>query len=249
MVQTTTNGMTARWVALAALAAGGLLLAGCGVQSPQVGSVDLRSGGTVPGSPFPNPPFPSPPPQEPGSPGAGGSDALGLDGEYPVQLGPAGTATFVVRGNQVSLQDVALEPGWQQTAERPDDEGVELRFGDGTSTVQVEAELDDGRFETDVDVDTPLAPGEVTYPVADAGSVTVDISPTGVGLVSQEAASGWVATVDSEDLRRGNVEIHFRNDGASRSVEFDAEVERGDMLNIDIDSKTGNDHFVRGPGR
>ena len=125
---------------------------------------------------------------------------------------------------------------------------VEVRLTDGTSTVTVEGELDEGRFKTDMDLETPPVPGRVEYPVGDAGTVTIDVRPDGVGLVGQEAAAGWVATVDADDLREGQVEIHFRNDGAGRSVAFDAGIDDG-LLNVDIDERAGADHFVRGPGR
>lgn len=225
---------------LVAVGAGSLTLVACGSQAPDVGAVDLRTGAgsSISSAPSPDPPLGDIPPAR-----------AGLDGEYSVEAGDAGTVRFAVSGRQVAVQDVALNAGWQQLRDEREFDEVELAFSNGTTFVEVEAELDDGRFETDVDIDSPATPARLTFPVSDAGTVTVDVMDNGfVALVSQEAAAGWVATVDEGDLREGEVEIQFRNDGARRSVEFDAEVDDG-VLEVDIDSKTGFNHFVRSPGR
>lgn len=270
-----TAGTTKRIGILAATAAGALALVACGSPTPQVGSVDLRSdaGSAISTSPLPDgvggqggtgtgegqgqrgqgqgqgQGQQGQGQQLQGQQGQGQQGARSFDGEYPVEMGNAGTVVFVVDGRQISVADLSLNEGWEQFGEERDSDEVKLKLRNGAELVEVKGEIDDGRVETDVDIDSPAAPARLTYPLSDAGSVTIDVRDNGfIGLVSQEAAPGWVATVDEGDLREGDVEIQFRNDGDLRSVEFDADVDDG-MLNIDIDSTTGFNHFVRGPGR
>lgn len=231
-----------------AVAAGGLALVACGAPTQPVEPVDLRSsaGGQISSVPLRTDPQPAPGPgQGPGS----GAGTAGVDGEYEVAAGDAATVRFAVAGRQVTVQNLTVASGWQQVRDDRRPEEVDLSFVRDRTVVDLEAEVDDGRFDTDVDIDSPAAPARITYPVADAGTVTVEVpGDDRVSLVSHEAAPGWVASVDERELDRGDVEIRFRNDGANRSVEFDADTDDG-RLNVDIDTRTGRGHHLPGPGR
>lgn len=229
---------------LAAVAAGAVLLGACGTSAPAVGPVELSStagSGSGSGGAISSQPLPS---------GSQQPDAgfTGVDGEYVVDAGGAATITYAVAGAQLTVVDVAVNEGWRLIKDEREFNEAEQGFLRGSERVEVSAEIDDVRFETDIDIDAPAAPARLTYPVADAGTVVVDVTPAGVALVSQQAAPGWVATVDEAELAQGEVKVYFRNDGAGRSVDYDAEVDDG-QLNVDIDSRTGANHFVRPPGR
>lgn len=239
---------TKRLALLTVAAAGGLALTACGGAAPPVVPVELSSddGATVttealPGSADPGETAPASPFADPGRP-------VSIDGEYDVAIGEAGTARFAVAGRQVTLLDLQLNAGWQQVREEREFDEVELTLVNGGTEVRLDAGTDDGRFETDVDIDSPALPARVTYAASDAGTVDVDVDGRFVGLVGHEAAAGWVATIDERDLAQGEVEIQFRNDAESRSVTFDADIDDGE-LNVDIDSRFGANHFERGPGR
>lgn len=226
---------------LLTVAAAGLTATACGASAPPVGPVELSSSSGSAAAPVSGTAQSDlSAAQQPGGRQAG------VDGEYKVDAGEAGTVRFAVAGRQVSLLDVALEPGWQQVRDEQRPGEIALAFSRDQTVVGVEAEVDDGRFETDVDIETSLVPGAKSYPVGDAGTVTIDPSDRSVTLVGQEAAPGWVVTVDEQELAEGDVEIQFRNDEARRSLSFEADVDNG-RLNLDIDTRTGVNHFVRTP--
>ncbi|MGQ0573691.1 MAG: hypothetical protein ACT4RN_05730 [Pseudonocardia sp.] len=238
-MRTTTIARRSHRATVAGIALVGALAAtGCAAAAePAPGPVELSSAAGVAPSLVPErvpSGLPAPPPS--------------VDGEYRVLAGEAGTVTFAVAGQRVDLVDVALEPGWRQAGEYRQVDEVEVVILGERDRVVVKAETDDGRFDSDVDIDVPADPAQRTYQAADAGTVTVDISPARVGLVGHQAAPGWIATVDERELHEGEVKIFFRNDTDRRSVEFDAEIDDG-WMNVDIDSRTGPDHFVRPSAR
>lgn len=235
---------TKRGTLVAALLTGGLAITACGSPAPEVSGADLRSDqGQVPtavGAQTANPP-----PATAGSP----APVTSFDGEYPIRAGEAGTVVVVVSGRQITLRDVQLEPGWRQIGLDQDFDEVSVTFAGDSRVTKVDAEVDDGRFDTDVEVESPAIDGRFSYPMGDAGVASVDVTGGFVALAGVEAATGWVATVDERELADGEVQIDVRNDAASQTVEFDAEVDDGRMK-VHVDTRTGPMHFVdRGPGR
>ncbi|WP_300017418.1 hypothetical protein [Pseudonocardia sp.] len=220
---------TTRTAALLALAAGSLALVACAAPAPAVPAVDLGQAAGADVIPRSGPGVPAP------------TAAPGLDGEYRVAAGEAAVVTLTVAGDRIDVLDVATEPGWRQVEDQRSSGEIDMTFVRDALVVSLDVEVDDGRLETDVDIESPAAPGAVTYDVAGAGSVTVEATGDRVLLVGQEAAAGWVATVDEQELAEGEVEIRFRDDGASRTVDFDADIDDGE-LTVDIDSRTGRDY-------
>lgn len=218
---------TTRTAALLALAAGSLTLVACSSPTPVVPAVDLGQAANSSVAP--------------GTPGTAPAAVPGLDGEYPVAAGDAATVTLAVAGDRIDVLDIAVAEGWRQVEDERTSGEIDMTFVRDALVVTLDAEIDDGRFETDVDIDSPATPGRSTYDVAGAGSVTIEVAGDRVLLVGQEAAPGWVATVDEQDLADGEVEIRFRNDGESRTVDFDADIDDR-LLTIDIDSRTGRDY-------
>lgn len=205
-----------------ALAVGGLVLAGCAAPAPAVPAVDLgpaAATGVAPATPVP----------------------AGIDGEYTVPTGDAATVRFAVTDALIEVLESTPAPGWRQSVDDRRPQEVDLGFVRDGTTVSVDAEIDDGRFETEVDIDSPTVPGRTTYRVGDAGSLTIDVVGDRVGLVGQESGPGWVVTVDERELAEGEVEVRFRNDGESRTVDVDADIDDG-RLSVDIDSRTGRDY-------
>lgn len=212
---------TRRTATLIAASLGTAVLVGCAAPAAPVPAVNLGSATTLP--------LPAP---------AGATAPALSDGEFDVAAADAATARFAVSGGTLQLLSVQVAAGWEQTGERIGPDEVELRFAGGGRTVVLDAEVDDGRFETDVDIDEAATPGPRTYDAAGAGTVEVDVQGDRVSLVGQSAAPGWVATVDERDLAEGEVEVRFRNDGESRTVDVDVDVDDG-VLNTDIDTRTG----------
>lgn len=212
----------------AAMVATGLLLAACGTPAPAVPAVDLgRPAGSSATTDLP-------PAQLPPS-------ASTLDGEYSVMAGEAATVRVGVTAGAITVVELAVAPGWQQVQDNRAPGEVDMRWVNGDVVVTLDIELDDGRLESDVDIEVPGAAGQYTYQVGEAGTVTIDVSGDRVALVAQRSAPGWVATVDERELAGGEVEIRFRADGALTTVDFDAEVENS-VLNVDIDTQTGRDY-------
>lgn len=220
---------TRRTATLIAAALGTAALVGCAAPAAPVPTVNLGSA-TTSSSPGPLP---------------SAAPALS-DGEFDVAAAEAATARFAVSGGTLQLLSVQVADGWEQTGERIAPDEVQLRFAGGGRTVTLEAEVDDGRFETDVDIDEAATPGPRTYDAAGVGTVEVDVQGDRVALVRQSAAPGWVATVDEDDLADGEVEVRFRNDAESRTVDVEVDVDDG-VLNVDIDTRTGRGYDAPRP--
>lgn len=220
-------------VVLAAVAAGALAIGACGSAAPPVGPVEL--GATNDDGPVATTPGAAGQGASP-DPAPGQGQDVSLDGEYLVDMGEVGTARFAVQGFQLSLVDLQPAQGWQVVKEEYEPDEIEIDLVNGPVRVDLEVEIDDGRFETELDIDRPAVPGPYTYTVGEAGTVTIDTDGRGVMLVGQDTAPGWVATVDQEELAEGEVEIDFR-DEAGRVAEFDAEVDDGE-LEVEIDTAT-----------
>lgn len=209
-----------RTAALVTLAASGLLVAGCGAPAPAVPAVDLGASSALPSAAAPAP--------------------APIGGEYTAPT-DAATVRLAVTDSMIEVVESTPAPGWQQVEDDRRPREVDLAFVRDGTTVSVDAEIDDGRFETDVDVDAPATPGRSTYRVGDAGSLTIEVVGDRVGLVGQETGPGWVTTVDERELAEGEVAVRFRNDGESRTVDVDADIDDG-RLSVEIDSRTGRDY-------
>jgi hypothetical protein len=126
--------------------------------------------------------------------------------------------------------------GWQHT-EDVDDDGddrdVEIDFTNGDVEIDFDAELEDQTLDVDTDLEGPAADGSYTYPVGDAGTVTVDVSGMDVTLAETSLADGWEVT---ERESGGEVELDIVNAASSTSIDLDADIDDGRMdLNIEIE--------------
>ncbi|MCW4354115.1 hypothetical protein ONR57_12475 [Hoyosella sp. YIM 151337] len=209
----------------AAVVMAAVVLAGCGTQAPPVEGAHLENSPGVPGL------MQSSPAGE-GREGGAETPGPGADGDVVVSAGEAGAVLVRLDGDVLTLIDVVPEPGWEQVKLEQDPGEIEVDFVRGADTVEVEIEIDDGRLDIEVDTKTPATDGERTYPLEGAGSVTIDVRAGFVSLISVDVADGWVASVDEEELREGEVEIDLRNSATGQTVEFDAEVDDG-RLEVD----------------
>jgi hypothetical protein len=72
---------------------------------------------------------------------------------------------------------------------------------------------------------SPAPGGQATFAAADAGTVTLERTPTGLRVVSADAAAGWSSEIERPEGRE--VEVTFRS--ATRRVDFNAELEDGEI--------------------
>jgi len=143
------------------------------------------------------------------------------DGTYTYQAGDAGMVSLTVAGSELSLGSVTPAERWQHT-EDVDDDGddrdVEIDFTNG-------------------DVEGPAADGSYTYPVGDAGTVTVDVSGMDVTLAETSLADGWEVT---ERESGSEVELDIVNAASSTSIDLDADIDDGRM-DVNIEIEVGRD--------
>ncbi|MEJ7753688.1 MAG: hypothetical protein WKF38_00745 [Candidatus Limnocylindrales bacterium] len=162
------------------------------------------------------------------------------DGTYTYQAGDAGMVSLTVAGSELSLGSVTPAEGWQHT-EDVDDDGddrdVEIDFTNGDAEIDFDAELEDQTLDVDIDLEGPAADGSYTYPVGDAGTVTVDVSGMDVTLAETSLADGWEVT---ERESGGEVELDIVNAASSTSIDLDADIDDGRM-DVNIEIEVGRD--------
>ena len=162
------------------------------------------------------------------------------DGTYTYQAVDAGMVSLTVAGSELSLGSVTPAEGWQHT-EDVDDDGddrdVEIDFTNGDVGIDFDAELDDQTLDVDIDLEGPAADGSYTYPVGDAGTVTVDVSGMDVTLAETSLADGWEVT---ERESGGEVELDIVNAASSTSIDLDADIDDGRM-DVNIEIEVGRD--------
>ncbi len=228
------NNGTKRLGTLAAIAAGSFALVACGSPAaPVTASPTLAVNPAAPQTPA------APASQAPTTAAPVAVAPSSIDGQYEIAAGEAALVRLEVAGTALTVLDNAPAADWQVVEDNRDYDSVDLTYLRGADVVELDAEIDDGRFETDLHMESIPVAGPVTYQVSDAGSVTVEVVNNRVVLVGQEAAAGWVATVDERELAEGEVEIRFRSEATPGAVtDFDAAMDDG-RLEIGIDTTSG----------
>jgi hypothetical protein len=168
---------------------------------------------------------------------AGGDDvvegAAPTAAQLPVDLGPIGTATVEVLGDELVLADLQLASGWRETSREADGDEleVELRSEDGEATFEVE--LDGDRVEIHLDVDLEdVAPGAFALP--DGGRLVVSVSGDDLRLDELTPGEGWEVT--DRDVDDDEVEVELRRGEARWRIEVEADDGRVDVT-IDAEER------------
>jgi hypothetical protein len=173
------------------------------------------------------------------SPSAGSGQAF-ADGTYTYLAGEAGMISLTVAGSDLTLDSVTPAEGWQHT-EDVDDDGddrdIEVDFTNGQVEVDFDADLEDQTLDVNVDIQSPAADGSYSFPLGDAGTVTIDVAGTNVTLAGTSLADGWEVTEQSTD---GDIELNIVNAATSTSIDFEADVDDGE-LDVDIEIEVGRD--------
>ena len=141
--------------------------------------------------------------------------------------------------------DVALEgqdpaPGTEEEADAATSD-AEADPPDGDAETTDEDPADEGPEDL-VDL-TEAIPG--TWPVGDAGTVTVSIADGSLVLDEVVTAAGWTSDIDEQDpdeievhFRQGDVEweiaIELEEDGSILEIEIDQDIENADTGSYDI---------------
>ncbi len=129
--------------------------------------------------------------------------------------------SLTVAGSHLSLASVTPAEGWQHS-EDVDDDGddrdVEIDFTNGDTEVDFDAEFEDQTLDVDIDFEGPAADGSYTYPLGDAGTVTIDVAGMDVTLAGTSLAEGWEVTEQETD---GDVDLDIVNAGSSTSIDFE----------------------------
>ncbi len=162
------------------------------------------------------------------------------DGTYTYQAGDAGMVSLTVAGSELSLGSVTPAEGWQHTKDVDDDgddRDVEIDFTNGDVEIDFDAELEDQTLDVDIDLEGPAADDSYTYPVGDAGTVTVDVSGMDVTLAETSLADGWEVTERESDVEVG---LDIVNAASSTSIELDADLDDGRM-DVNIEIEVGRD--------
>lgn len=68
------------------------------------------------------------------------------------ELGPAGTVELAVDGERVTLVDLQPTDGWEVVEREQDDDEVQVELRRGAARWELDAELDDGRFQVQIDL-------------------------------------------------------------------------------------------------
>jgi len=162
------------------------------------------------------------------------------DGTYTFQARDVGTVSVTVAGLVLSLDSVTMAEGWQAREYGDadgDDQDVEIDLTNGDAEVDFDAELEDGTLDADVDVEGPAADGSYTFPLGDAGSITIDIAGTQASLAETSLAEAWEVV---EQEGEGDVELDIVNAAMSTSIDFEADAD-DDGLEVDIEFEIGRD--------
>ena len=148
----------------------------------------------------------------------------------------------VIDGSAAGLgvTSVSTIPGWTSEIETDEAGEAGVDFRDGTTRITLRAEIEDGRVRvrttTEPDrstndgvtavVDVDATPALQNFAVESAGSVILELSETGLRIVSVQPNAGWTFDTEVEDGGR-EVRVDFRDD--TLRVRFKAELEDGNV--------------------
>ncbi|MGH8875169.1 MAG: hypothetical protein ACRDVM_07955, partial [Acidimicrobiia bacterium] len=117
---------------------------------------------------------------------------------------------------------------------------IEVDFTDGNVEVDLEAEIELGTLEVEVETERPAADGTFSFDAFEAGTVTFTVSGTSVALVEVAETAGWTFTVDEGEAAEGEVDIEFLNPELFTKVELEAEVDDEDReLEVSVEITIG----------
>jgi hypothetical protein len=170
--------------------------------------------------------------------------------------GDAGTVTVTRNGDDLAIMDVDTNEGWEFEIEQAIGPEVEVKFLAGDVRVDFEAEFGDGdvraRVRTRVlSEDSPtsttsttleeasspsLAMGTRVIDLGAAGTITVDVTSSGLRLVSVDASAGW--TESEIEASPSEIEVELESEGFELEVKI--ELEDGE-LEVEIEHETEDD--------
>jgi hypothetical protein len=156
----------------------------------------------------------------------------------------AATVTITVVDGALELLDVSTKAGWTASVDSQSPTGIEIDFLSAGRRLRFNAEIEGSRIRTRVEERTapspatlaetttttgavpsgvPAAPGDETFDVLGAGTVTLRVDGQTLVLVDASAADGWTVSIDAQTAVE--VEIDFRS-GPNR-IRFNGELEDG----------------------
>ena len=164
----------------------------------------------------------------------------------------AGTVTYSLSNGVIGVVDVATNDGWASEIEVAQGVEIEVKFQNGTTRVDFNAEIEDGTVRVRVrtraqagggpsttmpsDTSTTM-PGDTTSTtLPDAGSGSAVTAAAGnAGTVTYAVANGTITVLDvtandgwSTEIEVGQgVEIEVKFESATMRVDFNAEFEDG----------------------
>lgn len=152
---------------------------------------------------------------------------------FATPIGVAGSVELAVSGTSVSLIDVQVADGWNETNRSTSNDQVKLYMQSATGSVEVDAEIESGSV-LEVEVDTKWQqPAGVYVESTIAGDVTIVFDGATVTIGAIDLLDGWAVTGQSGDS--DDVEVNLANASTGDTVRIDAELDDG---RGDIDTRT-----------
>ncbi|AEF41021.1 hypothetical protein [Hoyosella subflava] len=184
-------------------------------------------------------PLPTPAEFDETEPGEPALDEVIFEGDYPIDVGPAGMVTVTVQNGSdaaVTLSDIQLEPGWRQENLEEDRDELELELVSDDGSIDIDVTVNNRRFDTDVSIDIPAQNGEFMFRLGGAGTITVEVDDDAVRVQNLDVRDDW--EVRGEDRGRDRtVDIELTNPETRQAVEFEAEAD-DDRLDVQLNTRT-----------
>jgi hypothetical protein len=147
-------------------------------------------------------------------------------GTWPV--GDAGTVTFDVVNDDLTLEGYEPADGWDATVDEDDGDEIEVHFTQDGLRWEFEVEIDDDQLEIELRQDHVDATAG-SYDLPDGGSFAFDANGV-LSLTDVTPGEGW--TIVEQEEESDEFEIDLRD--GDRTVEVEVELDDG-RIEVEID--------------
>ncbi len=165
-----------------------------------------------------------------------------------IDAAPAGSITVSLSDGRLTLVSTDITSAWAKTRQEIESDQIKLKYDNGSTELEIEVELEDGRVEwhvtfephrsatsttsttsttlpdgDDSDDSGTTASGPIVIDAAPAGSITVSLSDGRLTLVSTDITSAWAKT--RQEIESDQIKLKY--DNGSTELEIEVELEDG----------------------